>query len=217
MIGQTISHYRIVDKIGEGGMGQVFKAWDERLNRHVAIKVLPADKGADPTRRERFLREARAASALNHPNIVTIYDILVENDDFFLVMELISGQTVGGMLLHGAIPLPQALDISIHIADALATAHEAGIVHRDLKPGNVMVTAGGHVKLLDFGLAKQMHFQPTSDDGQATRTVAESLTLHNTILGTPRYMSPEQAEGKKQDARSDVFTFGVVLYEMLTG
>src|SRR5437870_1628288 len=149
MIGQTISHYKIVEKIGEGGMGQVFKAWDERLNRHVAIKVLPTDKGQDPSRRERFLREARAASALNHPHIVTIYDILSEGDDYYLVMEFISGQTIGAMMSRGPMPIQQALEISGQIADALATAHEAGIVHRDLKPGNVMLTGGGHVKLLD--------------------------------------------------------------------
>ena len=141
MIGQTVLHYRIVEKIGEGGMGQVYKALDSRLNRHVAIKVLPADKVQDPNRRERFLREARAASALNHPNIITIFDILSENGNEFLVMEFIGGQTISEMLARGPMPPAMAIGIAAQIADALTAAHEAGIIHRDLKPGNVMLTA----------------------------------------------------------------------------
>jgi len=218
MIGQNISHYRVVEKIGEGGMGQVFKALDTRLNRHVAIKVLPAGLEDDPKRRERFLREARAASALNHPNIVTIYDILSEGGNEYLVMEYIAGQTVSQMLTRGAMPVPQALQIASQMADALATAHEANIVHRDLKPGNVMATGSGLVKLLDFGLAKSVEDPVTVDaENDRTMTMVEPLTVKNTIIGTPRYMSPEQAEGKKVDLRSDIFTFGVVLYEMITG
>jgi serine/threonine protein kinase len=175
--------------------------------------VLPADKVADASRRERFLREARAASALNHPNIVTIYDILSQDGDEFLVMEFISGQTVGGMLTRGPMPVSQALEIGAQIADALAAAHEAGIVHRDLKPGNVMLTSFGHVKLLDFGLAK-LRSDPTAPTELADTTL---LTGDGRVLGTPAYMSPEQGVGGEVDARSDLFSLGVMLYEMHVG
>ncbi|MBK5293562.1 MAG: serine/threonine protein kinase [Acidobacteriia bacterium] len=215
-IGQNVSHYRLVEKIGEGGMGQVFKAWDSRLNRHVAVKALRTDRTADHERRQRFLQEARAASALNHPNIVTVYDIFSEEGADFMVMEFVSGKTLAQEIPKGGLRVSQALKLSIQIASALAMAHEAGIVHRDLKPGNVMVTPSGLVKLLDFGLAKLT--QVAIEETVETNTdIGAPLTIQGSVMGTARYMSPEQAEGLVVDARSDIFTFGVVLYEMITG
>lgn len=196
-------------------MGVVFKARDTRLGRLVAIKVLPPDKVKDPERKRRFIQEAKAASALNHPNIVTIYDIGSEDGADFIVMEFIDGKPLGDMLARGGLRLHEALNIAIPIADALTKAHSAAIIHRDLKPGNVMVTTEGAVKLLDFGLAKLVETSPETDE---TQTIgAAPLTEDGAILGTVSYMSPEQAEGKPVDARSDIFAFGSVFYEMLTG
>ena len=215
-IGQNVSHYRLVEKIGEGGMGQVFKAWDSRLNRHVAVKALRTDRTGDQERRQRFLQEARAASALNHPNIVTIYDIFSEQGADFMVMEFVSGKTLSQEIPKGGLRVSQALKLSIQIASALKMAHDAGIIHRDLKPGNVMVTPLGLVKLLDFGLAKLT--QVSIEENEETKTdIGAPLTIQGSVMGTARYMSPEQAEGMPVDARSDIFTFGVVLYEMITG
>jgi serine/threonine protein kinase/flagellar basal body-associated protein FliL len=216
MVGQTILQYQLLQKLGAGGMGEVFKAQDTRLNRVVAIKVLPAAMSADADRRRRFLQEAQAASGLNHPNIITIYDIVSDGDAQYMVMEYVPGKTLGEIVHSGGLPVLLALQYSTQMSDALSTAHAAGIIHRDLKPANVMVTPTGLVKILDFGLAKLMDAGPVSQfDMQST--AAEPLTREGAIIGTASYMSPEQAEGKRVDARSDIFSFGSVLYEMVTG
>ncbi len=221
MIGQTLGHYRIESKLGEGGMGVVFKAFDTHLDRVVAVKILRPDATADPERRRRFVLEAKAASALNHPNIVHVYDIatavLPQGATDFIAMEFVPGRTLDQYIGRSGLTLKDTLKVGIQIADALAIAHNAGIVHRDLKPANVIVTENVTVKLLDFGLAKLMEVAE-SDAGAATVTANIGLqTEEGTILGTVAYMSPEQAEGKKVDARSDIFSFGSVLYEMITG
>ena len=215
MTGQTLSHYQIQEKLGEGGMGVVYKARDTRLDRFVAIKVLPADKVANANRRQRFVQEAKAASSLSHPNIITVHDICHENGTDFMVMEYVHGKTLGQLIPRKGMRLNEALKISVQIAHALTASHAAGIVHRDLKPGNVMVTENGLVKVLDFGLAKLTETSG-NDEEESTRTLRHS-TEEGTILGTAAYMSPEQAEGKKVDSRSDVFSFGALLYEMITG
>jgi eukaryotic-like serine/threonine-protein kinase len=215
LTGRTISHYEVVEKLGEGGMGVVYKARDTHLDRFVAIKVLPAEKVADPERKRRFVQEAKAASALNHPNIVHIYDIDQQDGLDYIAMEHIAGKTLGQLIGPKGLSLREALHCGIQAADALAKAHAAGIVHRDLKPSNIMVTEDGHVKVLDFGLAKLTEMVSPGEN-QSTVTL-EPETEEGTILGTAAYMSPEQAEGKKVDARSDIFSFGAVLYEMVTG
>ena len=215
MIGKTISHYKILGKLGEGGMGVVYTAHDTNLDRFVAIKVLPAEKVADPERKQRFVQEAKAASSLNHPNIITIYDIGQAQGVDFISMECVVGKTLDRLIPQRGMRLNEALKCAVQIADALARAHSAGIIHRDLKPGNIMVNEHGLVKVLDFGLAKLT--EVTSADGdESTRTMRPS-TEQGKIVGTVAYMSPEQAEGKKVDARSDIFSFGSVLYEMVTG
>jgi serine/threonine protein kinase len=215
VIGKTISHYSILEKLGEGGMGVVYKARDTRLDRFVAIKVLPAEKVADQDRKRRFVQEAKAASSLNHPNIITIYDIGQAEDVDFIAVEYIDGRTLDRLIPRNGMRLNEALKYAVQIADALARAHSAGIVHRDLKPGNIMVNQHGLVKVLDFGLAKLTEpASPGEDD--ATRTLRPT-TEEGKIVGTVAYMSPEQAEGKTVDARSDIFSFGSVLYEMVTG
>ena len=211
--GTRLGPYEIVSILGVGGMGEVYRARDTRLDRTVAVKALPAEKLADEERKRRFLAEARAASALNHPNIVSIHDLAAVNGADFLVMEYVSGKTLQESIPKKGLRLNETLRYAIQIADALAAAHEAGIVHRDLKPGNVMVTPNGTIKLLDFGLAKLLERDGWRSD-DATRTVA---TVEGTIAGTVSYMSPEQAEAKPLDGRSDIFSFGCVLYEMLTG
>jgi serine/threonine-protein kinase len=221
MVGRTVAHYQLTDKLGAGGMGEIYRAQDTRLSRVVAIKVLPDSHVGDPERRRRFLQEARAASALNHPNIITIHDIVFEGDTAFMVMELISGKTLSELLAAGPMSVSDVLRYAAQMADALAAAHDAGIIHRDLKPGNVMVTQRGLVKVLDFGLAKRSAFSASASAagfGDSTTTVGIApLTTEGSILGTVHYMSPEQAEGKLVDARSDIFSFGVMLYEMLAG
>jgi Tol biopolymer transport system component len=212
--GARLGPYEIVSDLGAGGMGEVYKARDTRLDRMVAIKVLPGDKVADPSRKSRFIQEAKAASALNHPHIVTIHDISNDSGVDFLVMELVPGKSLEQLVPAGGMGAPEVLKLAIQIADALAAAHAAGIVHRDLKPANVMVSDTGQVKVLDFGLAKLTVAALSEDD--ATRT-AYHQTQEGAIVGTIAYMSPEQAEGKQVDARSDIFSFGSVLYEMLTG
>src|SRR5580765_4188598 len=214
MIGKTISHYRILEKLGEGGMGVVYKARDTHLDRLVALKVLPPEKVADPERKRRFVQEAKAASALNHPNIITIHDIASENDIDFIVMEYVQGKTLDQLIPRKGLRLNETLRFAVQMADALAKAHSAGIIHRDLKPTNVMVTDDGLVKVLDFGLAKLT--EVSNSEEASTRTLRHE-TDEGTIVGTVSYMSPEQAEGKKVDARSDIFSFGSVLYEMVTG
>ena len=211
--GTRLGPYEIVSILGAGGMGEVYCARDTRLDRTVAVKALPAEMLADEGRKRRFLAEARAASALNHPNIVSIHDLAAANGADFLVMEYVSGKTLQDAIPRNGLRLNETLRYAIQIADALAAAHEAGIVHRDLKPGNVMVTPNGTIKLLDFGLAKLVE-RDAWRSGDATRTVA---TVEGTIAGTVSYMSPEQAESKPLDGRSDIFSFGCVLYEMLTG
>ncbi len=221
IVGQTVSHYAFLEKLGSGGMGEIYKARDSRLNRIVAVKVLAPGRTRDPQRRRRFIQEAQAASALNHPNIVTIHDILPEGDTQYMVMEHVAGKTLHQLIAAGPIPVPEVLRLAIQMANALAAAHGAGIIHRDFKPANVMVTDSGLVKILDFGLAKLLdpagHTRPPEGEGdQATLTQAP-LTVEGAIMGTVNYMSPEQAEGLKVDARSDIFSFGAVLYEMVTG
>ena len=214
MIGRTLAHYRIVEKLGEGGMGVVYKALDMRLDRAVALKILPPDKTADPERKRRFVQEAKAASALNHPNIITIYDISAQSECDFIAMEYVAGKTLDQLNSRKGMRLNDVLKISIQIAGGLACAHGAGIVHRDLKPRNVMMDEQGLVKILDFGLAKLIE-GPTSDFA-ATETL-KPQTEAAAIIGTAGHMSPEQAEGKKVDARSDIFSFGSLLYEMVSG
>ena len=199
--------------LGAGGMGVVYKARDTRLNRSVAIKVLPADKVSDPERKRRFIQEARAASALNHPNIITLYDIGSESGIDFIVMEYVAGKTLDQRIPRKGMRLSEALKLAIQITDALAKAHSAGIIHRDLKPTNVMVTEDGVVKVLDFGLAKLTELVTT----EGTTRTQLSETEEGMIVGTLSYMSPEQAEGKKVDTRSDIFSFGALLYEMISG
>jgi serine/threonine protein kinase len=218
IVGQTVSHYVFLEKLGAGGMGEIYKARDSRLNRMVAVKVLAPGKTRDPAGRRRFIQEAQAASALNHPNIITIHDILPEGDTQYMVMEYVSGKTLHAMISAGRLPVPQVLQFATQMANALSVAHAAGIIHRDFKPANVMVTGSGLVKVLDFGLAKltDLSARMETSDGELN-TLTAPLTREGSIMGTVNYMSPEQAEGLKVDGRSDIFSFGAVLYEMVTG
>jgi eukaryotic-like serine/threonine-protein kinase len=213
LAGSSLLHYRIEAKIGEGGMGIVYRARDERLKRSVAIKALPHGLVLDRESRKRFIQEARAASALSHPNIITIHDIPSDGSRDFIVMEYIAGQTLDWKIGRKGMKLPELLKFAIQIADALAAAHAAGIVHRDLKPGNILVSDDGRVKVLDFGLAKLTERADEASRGSSSIL----LTEDGRIMGAAGYMSPEQAEGKPVDARSDIFSFGSLLYEMATG
>ena len=215
--GTSLGPYEILSLIGAGGMGEVYKARDTRLNRTVAIKTLAQQVSNDSELKKRFEREAQAVAALNHPHICVLHDIGCQDGIDYLVMEYLDGETLAARLLKGPLPLEQALGYAVEIADALDKAHRASVTHRDLKAANIMLTKSG-AKLLDFGLAKLREAGPAAGASlSALPTMTDGLTAQGTILGTLQYMAPEQLEGQEADARADIFSFGVVLYEMLTG
>ena len=215
-VGSRLGHYHVTALIGEGGMGQVYQATDTKLNRQVALKILPEAFASDPDRLARFQREAQVLASLNHPGIAAIYGLEESGDTRALVLELVEGPTLADRISKGPIPLDEALPIAKQIAEALEAAHEAGVIHRDLKPANIKVRDDGTVKVLDFGLAKALDTTPQGDPSQSP-TLTAAATQMGVIMGTAAYMSPEQARGKTVDKRADIWSFGVVLYEMLTG
>ena len=215
-VGSRLGHYDVTALIGEGGMGQVYRATDTQLGRDVALKILPDAFAADPDRLARFQREAQVLASLNHPNIAQIHGIEKSDDTQALVLELVEGATLADRIAKGPIPLDEALPIAKQIAEALEAAHEAGVIHRDLKPANIKVRDDGTVKVLDFGLAKALDTTPEGDPSQSP-TLTAAATQMGVILGTAAYMSPEQARGRPVDKRADIWAFGCVLFEMLTG
>ncbi len=210
--------YRIVSLLGVGGMGEVYRAHDPRLDREVAIKVLPGEMNANPERVARFQREARALATLQHPNVASIYGFEEDDQDRFLVMELVEGQDLSERLNAGPIPVDEAVALALQLTDGLAAAHEQGVIHRDLKPANIKITPAGELKILDFGLARAYMGDPDSTtDMFSSPTITAAMTQAGVILGTAAYMSPEQARGEAVDQRADLWAFGVILFEMLTG
>src|SRR6187455_3222883 len=216
MLDRTISHYHITSQLGEGGMGVVYEAEDTNLGRHVALKFLTPALAGDESLLQRFQREARAASALNHPNICTIHGIEQDEEQHFIVMELLDGESLADRIRRGPLDIESVLTLGVQIGDALESAHSKGIVHRDLKPANIFVTSRGQAKILDFGLAKIDQQKPEAASNVPT-AIADHLTSAGATMGTVAYMSPEQARGEITDARTDIFSFGTVLYQMATG
>ena len=214
-VGSRLAHYDVTALIGEGGMGQVYQATDTKLNREVALKILPEAFATDPDRLARFQREAQVLASLNHPNIAQIHGIEEQDDTRALVLELVEGPTLADRISKGPIPIDEALPIAKQIAEALEAAHEAGVIHRDLKPANIKVRDDGTVKVLDFGLAKALDPNPEGDPSQSP-TLTAAATQMGVIMGTAAYMSPEQARGKPVDKRTDIWAFGCVLFEILT-
>jgi serine/threonine-protein kinase len=217
MVGTTISHYKVLEKIGEGGMGEVYRATDTKLNRDVALKILPEQFASDSQRMGRFQREAEVLASLDHPNIGQIYGIEEAGQTKALVLQLIEGPTLAERIAQGPIPVEDALKIALQMAEGLEAAHEKGVIHRDLKPANIKITPEGQVKILDFGLAKALEWETPVADLSQSPTLTQAATQQGVILGTAAYMSPEQAKGRTIDKRTDVWAFGCVLYEMLTG
>src|ERR1700739_5161279 len=216
--GTRLGSYEVLASIGAGGMGEVYRAHDTKLGRDVAVKVVPEAFAHDPERLSRFQREAKMLAALNHPNIATIHGLEQSNGTSYLVMEVVSGETLAEHIKReGAVPVKEALKIAVQIAEALEAAHEKGIIHRDLKPANVKVTPEGKVKVLDFGLAKAFAGDGANDDPSNSPTLSAAATMQGTILGTASYMSPEQAKGKQVNKGTDIWAFGCVFYELLTG
>ena len=217
MVGRTLSHYKVLEKIGEGGMGEVYLAKDTKLDREVAVKVLPATFSENKERLARFEREARLLASLNHPNIAAIHELEESEGVHFLVLEYVPGETLAERIKRGAIPIDEALPLFKQIAEGLEAAHEKGVIHRDLKPANIKVTPEGKVKVLDFGLAKAMAGETPAQDLSESPTITREDTEAGVLLGTAPYMSPEQARGKPVDKRTDIWAFGCCLYEALTG
>ena len=217
MIGKTLGHYEVTSQLGKGGMGEVYQATDTKLGRQVAIKTLPEEFAQDEERLVRFEREAKLLASLNHPNIAAIYGLEEDNGKRFLVLELVEGDTLAERLKHGAIPVEESLKLALQIAEALEAAHEKGVIHRDLKPLNIKVTPDGKIKVLDFGLAKAFAGDGSDANVSQSPTLSMAATQQGVILGTAAYMSPEQARGQEVDKRADIWAFGVVLFEMLTG
>jgi eukaryotic-like serine/threonine-protein kinase len=217
MIGKTLGHYQITNQLGKGGMGEVFRAKDEKLGRDVAIKVLPEEFAHNPERVARFQREAKLLASLNHPNIAAIHGLEESGGTNFLVLELVEGETLADQIKRGPAPVEESLKLALQIAEALEAAHEKGVIHRDLKPANIKITPDGKVKVLDFGLAKAFAAEPADSNLSNSPTLSNAATQQGVILGTAAYMSPEQARGKPVDKRTDIWAFGCVLFEMLAG
>jgi len=215
--GTQLGPYEILSPLGAGGMGEVYRAKDTRLDREVAIKVLPDSFARDPERVQRFQREAKVLASLNHPNIAAIYGFEESDGKRFLVMELVEGETLSQRLKHGALTIDVALDVAKQMAEALEAAHGEGVIHRDLKPGNVMIRTDSTVKVLDFGLAKAITEEPSSGANANSPTITADFTRPGVVLGTAAYMSPEQARGRPLDKRTDIWSLGIILFECLTG